>query len=229
MRYRFTCSSDTHGHRPPESAHGPVSAWLHAGDVYDGPAILADDEEPMPGDPIAEPIRAWLRSREAPVYGVHGNHDAADPYRWFASIEPVDGRVARIAPKLVVVGIGWNGEKYYELPGESDLRRVCDSVRRQVLRLTMPSDRVVLLTHYPPRLSGLFPIKPGATVEAGSDAITDLVRELRPILIVQGHEHFWFGKSAYVDLDGRHALVVKPGPTGMSVVIDLDGESAVVE
>lgn len=137
MRHRLICCSDTHGCQPPDNRDGePITAWLHAGDAYDGPAILGDEEEPLPGDPIAEPMRSWLRSRDKPVYGVHGNHDVADPYRWFASIEAVDGRVARIAPKLVVVGIGWNGEKYFELPGESDLRRICDAARRQVLRLT---------------------------------------------------------------------------------------------
>lgn len=227
MRYRLICCSDTHGCQPPDNKDGePITAWLHAGDAYDGPEILGDEEEPLPGDPIAEPMRSWLRSRDKPVYGVHGNHDVADPYRWFASIEAVDGRVARIAPNLVVVGIGWNGEKYFELPGESDLRRICDAARRQVLRLRMPSDRVVLLTHYPPRLTGLFPAKAGQVVESGSEAIAELARELRPIVIVQGHEHFWFGRSAQTDLEGQSTLVMNPGPAGMSVIIETENGSA---
>ena len=230
MLHRIACCSDTHGHSPPDLADDePITAWLHGGDAYDGPAILqGDDEEPLPGEPIAQPMRAWLRSRTAPVYGVHGNHDVADPYRWFASIESVDGRVARIAPKLVVVGVGWNGEKYYELPGESDLRRVCDAARRQVLRVTLPSDHIILLTHYPPRLPGLFPLKPGASAESGSEAVAELVRELRPALIVQGHEHFWFSTYASIDLDGRRTLVINPGRCGMTVRIDTETGSVEV-
>jgi Icc-related predicted phosphoesterase len=228
MLNRLLCCSDTHGRCPPNLVEdGQTTAWLHGGDAYDGPAILqGDDEEPLPGDPIAEPVRAWLRSRTVPVFGVHGNHDVADPYRWFASIESVDGRAARIAPKLVVVGVGWSGEKYYELPGESDLRRVCDAARRQALRVALPSDHIILLTHYPPRLPGLFPLKPGASAEPGSEVLAELVRELRPALVVQGHEHFWFGRSASIDFDGRRMLVINPGRDGMTVVIDTKTGSA---
>jgi Icc-related predicted phosphoesterase len=230
MQYRLMCCSDTHGKAPPVPQGAPVHAWLHAGDAYEGPTIAHDDEEPLPGDPIAEPMRAWLRTCGAPIYGVHGNHDVADPYGWFGSIEAVDRRVARLAPRLVIVGIGWNGEKYYELPGESDLQRVCNSARRQVLRLTLPSDRIVLLTHYPPRMPGLFPMKHSTATEPGSEAVANFLREVRPVLVVQGHEHFWFGRTADVELEGgRRCLIVNPGASGMLVVVDLDAGRARVE
>jgi Icc-related predicted phosphoesterase len=226
-RIRLLCCSDTHGQRPPDLDETGAVAWLHAGDVYEGPASVDGDEAPLPGDPIAEPVRSWLAARRVPVLCVHGNHDVADPYRWFDTADAIDGRVRRLSPGLVVAGIGWHGERYYECPIESDLETVCDSVRRQLLRVTTSSDLVVLLTHYPTRIEGLFPLKPGAMQTAGYDAVTRLVNEVRPSLIVQGHEHFWFGRAGNISFGARDALIVNPGPTG--VVVDINVERGVAE
>src|SRR5215217_510440 len=106
MRYRLLCCSDTHGRAPPPMDDTTATAWLHAGDLYDGPSVLINDEPPLPGDPIAEMFLAWTRERRAPVYAVHGNHDVADPYRWFAAVTEVDGRVERLGSDLLLVGVG---------------------------------------------------------------------------------------------------------------------------
>jgi Icc-related predicted phosphoesterase len=222
MQYRLLCCSDTHGQRAPDLAETGALAWLHAGDVYDGPSISAGDDHPLTGAPLAEPVRSWLQSRTVPVLGVRGNHDVGDPYGWFDVAEPVDERVRRLGPNLVVAGLGWHGERYYECPVESDLETACERLRRQLLRVTNRSDLVILLTHYPPRVPGLFPMKPGAVECAGYEAISRLVQEVQPILIVQGHEHFWFGQVATIEFGERSTLVVNPGPRGMTVTVDLE-------
>lgn len=132
MRYRLNCCSDTHGNRLPELSDEGAAAWLHAGDAYDGPGILADDEPPLPGDPLAEPMLAWIRARSIPIYTVRGNHDVSDPYGWFAATAAVDGLVSRIGSDLLVAGLGWHGERYFECPEERDIEKVCESVRWQM-------------------------------------------------------------------------------------------------
>src|SRR3954447_15111936 len=102
---RLLCCSDTHGHRPPDLDEFGAVAWLHAGDVYEGPDLVGDDEEPLPGDPIAEPVRSWLATWRVPVLCVHGNHDVADTFRWFETADAIDERVRRVGPRLVVAGI----------------------------------------------------------------------------------------------------------------------------
>ena len=233
MKYRLLCCSDTHGGAPPALADSTATAWLHAGDLYEGPSIVGQgDEPPLPGDPIAEAFLAWARQRRAPVYAVHGNHDVGDPYGWFAAVTDVDGRVERLGTDLLLVGIGWHGEVYVELPGEGDLEAVCERARRQLRRLAGSRDNVVLLVHYPPLLPGLFPPRRGQTATAadgGSAALARLARELKPLLIVQGHEHRWAGLTGRIDGDGQSTLVINPGRAGMTVVVDTDARRAEVE
>jgi Icc-related predicted phosphoesterase len=227
MNYRLLCCSDTHGEAPPNFDDATATAWLHAGDLYEGPSLVCHDEDatPLPGDPIAEVFLSWARSRRAPVYAVQGNHDVADPYGWFAAVSDVSGRVERLGDDLLLVGVGWHGGVYFELPGESDLETVCERVRRQVRREARQGDAIVLLTHYPPLLPGLFPPRKGRTASAadgGSVSIARLVDELKPVAIVQGHEHRWAG------LSGRHgaSLVICPHRTGMEMIVDTDMRAA---
>jgi Icc-related predicted phosphoesterase len=225
MRYRLLCCSDTHGAAPPAMDDSTATAWLHAGDLYDGPSVLVNDEPPLPGDPIAEIFLAWARQRRAPVYAVHGNHDVADPYGWLAAVSEVNGRVERLGSDLLLVGVGWHGQAYVEMPGESDLEAVCERARRQLRRLATPRDRVVLMSHYPPLLPGLFPPRVGARADGGSESLARLVGDVKPILIVQGHEHRWAGLSART----ASALVINPGRVGMEVVIDTDANHVAIE
>ena len=225
MRYRLLCCSDTHGDAPPAMDDENAAAWLHAGDLYDGPSVLANDEPPLPGDPIAEVFLQWSRARRAPVYAVHGNHDVADPYGWFTAVTEIDGRVERLGDDLLLVGVGWHGQAYVEMPGEGDLEMVCERAKRQLRRLATPRDRIVLMTHYPPLSPGLFPPRIGARADSASESIARLVNELKPILIVQGHEHRWAG------LIGRtnSSLVINPGRKGMVAVVDTDEDHAEIE
>ena len=233
MKHRLLCCSDTHGEAPPPLDDATASAWLHAGDLYEGPTIVGrgDDAPPLPGDPIAGAFTDWVKARRAPVYAVHGNHDCADPYGWFASVDAVDGRVIRLAENLLLVGIGWHGEVYVEMPREEDLEAVCRQAVRQLHRLARFGDCIVLLTHYPPALAGLFP-PPREVVgpDGASRSIAQLVHDFRPVLVVQGHEHTWAGLVGRFGLgDGTETLVINPGRQGMAVIVDLATGRAAVE
>ena len=136
MNYRLLCCSDTHGQLPPALCEQGATAWLHGGDAMHGPAAVDDDE---PIDPLLDPLRApiarWFMERPIPVYIVRGNHDIADDFAAFQHASDVGGFVRQIAPRLFVAGIGWHGEKYFELPRESDLEPMCQQVIRQATRL----------------------------------------------------------------------------------------------
>src|SRR3954454_19310461 len=137
MRYRFLCCSDTHGTVPPTIDESGAIAWLHAGDVNNGPTAVGDGSDPLE-DPLRCDAARWFVTRRLPVFVVKGNHDGVDDFRAFSDATNLTGRVAEVAPRLYVAGIGWHGERYYELPFEADLRKVCDAVLRQTRRLVMP-------------------------------------------------------------------------------------------
>jgi Icc-related predicted phosphoesterase len=109
------------------------------------------------------------------------------------------------------------------------LEDVCERVRRQLRQLAMPRDRIVLLTHYPPLVPGLFPPRRGRTAAAadgGSASIAALVQELQPLAIVQGHEHRWAGLVGRHQLPDHDVLIVNPARTGMAVIIDAEQKRA---
>ena len=99
------------------------------------------------------------------------------------------------------------------------------AVKRQLRRIATPYDRVVLMSHYPPLLSGLFPARVGAQAGGGSESLARFVEEPKPILIAQGHEHRWAG------LSGRtaSALVINPSRAGMVVVVDTDANHVAID
>ena len=222
MQYRLLCCSDTHGALPPDIKEDGALAWLHAGDVNNGPTAVGDGSDPL-DDPLRRDAARWFAARRCPVFVVKGNHDGLDDLRAFATATDVTGRVVAVAPRLFVAGIGWHGERYFELPFEADLRPVCDAVLRQVRRLVMPRDRVVLLTHYPARYPQVQEVQ-GDRDGAGVwyDCVRHVVEELRPLVVIQGHVHRW-GRTAFsVPTGGRQVLAVFPGPTGATVTVDVD-------
>jgi Icc-related predicted phosphoesterase len=202
-------------------------AWLHAGDVTNGPTAVQDDSDPL-ADPLRVEVAAWFARRSVPIFLVRGNHDVTDDFRAFQSGIDVTGLVLPLAPRLFVAGIGWHGERYFELPMEADLELVCDAVRRQARRKLMPRDRLVLLTHYPPRHPEFREVR-GDRDGAGVwfDCVRRLVDELRPLAVVQGHVHRWFRTAHPVPGSwGATVLVVNPGPPGAIVTVDVDHGTA---
>jgi Icc-related predicted phosphoesterase len=227
--HRLLCCSDTHGRLPPALDEAGATAWLHAGDVANGPELVADGSDPL-ADPLREPVARWFASRPIPVVLVRGNHDTADDFGAFRVAGDATGKVVRLADGLVVTGVGACGERYFELPLESDLRAVCDSVKRQAARLVMPSDRLVLLTHYPPRLPGMRAIE--RDVRDGGlwyDCVRELAETLRPVAIVQGHVHSWQGTSQTVTLGGANVLIFHAGLIGGTLVVNCESGGVEIE
>lgn len=220
---RLLCCSDTHGQVAPAIDETGATAWLHAGDIANGPDVFDEMAESDPMiDPLLAPVAEWFAARTLPAYAVRGNHDIVDCYRVFATDRDINGRVKKLCDGLWLAGVGWNGERHIELPTERDLQSVCDDVRRQARRIVERSPNWILLTHYPPKYEGSF----DASLYAGQsgvwyDAVRELADVLKPILIVVGHNHRWFGQQATIQRADGSTTIVCPGPEGCVVDIDL--------
>lgn len=220
---RLLCCSDTHGQVPAVIDETGASAWLHAGDIANGPDVFNEMAETDPMiDPLLAPVVQWFATRTIPVYAVRGNHDIVDCYRVFSADCDINGRVKKLGDGLWVAGVGWNGERHIELPTERDLKSVCDDVRRQARRIVERAPQWILLTHYPPKYEGSF----DASMYAGQsgvwyDAVRELSDELKPILIVAGHNHRWFGQKSQVQIEDASTTIICPGPNGCIVDVDI--------
>ena len=206
---RVICCSDTHSRQLPGADETGAATWLHSGDIYEAVAPRNNAAQKS----ACEAVARWLEGRRIPVFAVRGNHDILDPAGFFDGGRDLTGHVRKVADHLWLAGIGWFGDRPYDTPGESDLEKICDSVRRQALRQVMPSDRLILLTHYPAKVPGLFPLA-GYAVGGVLDCVRRLVEDLKPVAVVQGHVHEWFGTSATFEYAGGRSLLVNPGPSG---------------
>lgn len=177
--------SDTHSQAFPEWPSGSITAVLHAGDVYDAPSLIDDEDDPR--------TRSWIESIKVPVLAVRGNHDFRDPGGFFKVAEDITGRLHRLGPRLWVAGVGFAAQRYYDLPGESDLAPQCSDLARRATRDVMPKDKLILVTHYPPKLPEL-PCD-DVPAEWTFHCVAELIKQLRPTLVVQGHVHEWFGRQ----------------------------------
>lgn len=220
MIHRLLCCSDTHGSVPPAVVDPDAIAWLHAGDLCRAAEApdLYSDSNPLE-DPILAPVSQWFAKAQVPTFFVQGNHDVVDLYharRWASDIT---GRIIPIADHLYIAGVGWHGERYFELLFEADLRRCCDSIMRQARQLTS-RDWLVLLTHYPPRYSHTHDV-PNDQDGGGVwyDCVRQLADELNVVAVVQGHNHRWFGDTSYVAAANRRVLLTNPGPQGCRISI----------
>jgi Icc-related predicted phosphoesterase len=222
MRHRLLCCSDTQGKLPPPLDETGAIAWLHGGDVCNGPDVV-DIETNTREDLLRSPGARWFSDRKLPIHLVSGNHDTVDVYHAFTIFGDLSGRIVPIAENLFVAGIGWHGEKHFELPYERDLEPICQSVVRQAAQLIFGRDRVILLTHFPPRFRGLYDV-PNDVDGAGIwfECVRSVVDLLEPIAVVQGHKHTWWGATHRVQLATRQCLILNPGPTGCVLEIDDD-------
>jgi len=197
---RFLCVSDTHGVTPDGLPEGRFDAILHAGDV-DNTRTLRRMER-------------MARRRMFPLLYVRGNHDAglADSE---ATID-LSGRAVRVADRLVVAGIGCAlpGEL---LPTEEDIAGACAVTMASVRTIAQTGDRLILLSHYPPALSGsnAYSSRSG---EVFSNSVGSVVRELMPLAVIHGHIHaLQLHQEAW-----RGTLVACAGPDWGLLVIDVE-------
>lgn len=159
MIFICSCLSDTHDRLPPLSDQPGVTAVLHAGDFCSGENQEAIRRRGPDSESLRQwaaeqrhRIRQWLDACRTPIYAVRGNHDCEDAWGFFAAIHDITAHVVPLTPGLFVAGIGWCGQRYYDMPLERDLEPACRAVWRQAMRVVGRDDRLILLTHYPARV-----------------------------------------------------------------------------
>ena len=213
---RLFCFSDTHQAPMPICAPEP-DAWLFAGDLYNRPSrhILSEADVTF-----AAETRLWSTSRAASVFAVRGNHDTNDRADFFESCNDLSlGDVRKLDDGLYVAGLGWAGDRYFELPTETELVERCLRLENKASLL---EGRFILLTHYPPFDARTQPAK---LFDDGFffKCIFELIKALKPIVVVAGHIHDHFG--ACLEMGGSR--VVFPGPVGKW--LSIDGASVAVD
>lgn len=221
MVYQVLCCSDSHSRPPPTTDESGAVAWLHGGDVcnyYDG---RNDRYRAKPLDADAAGTVEWFSTRPVPVFLVRGNHDVEDLSGAFRRAQDATGLVLPIAPGLYVAGLGWSGERHFDLPDEPDLEKVCDGLRRQILRKVGLRDRLILLTHYPPKLSTMFPFE-GSGFGFWFDCVRQLIEDLKLLTVVAGHTPRDAGKAAMYRYAGGQSLIIIPGTIGARLTIDTE-------
>ena len=219
--------SDTHETAPAVAPTPQAICWLHAGDFYlNRDVATADDEadaeyaETM-GQLEGGEAYEWFKHAKLPMYTVRGNHDGDDAWGFFRTTSDITGKVVRLAPQLLIVGLGWHGRHYTDLPSNRDFQRACAAVGQGVRRLKAPADWLILLSHYP-----VYPPPAQSTSPDAFSCLRDLADEIEPAAIVQGHVHEWAGTQYEVSAGGRRVLIINPGPAGGILSLDFATNSA---
>lgn len=204
---RILAVSDTHGN---DAKIPEVDVVLHGGDIYDklekGKASSCDPS-------------SWTKAKKLCV--VNGNHDCHDQHKIFAH-HGITGRIEEIDPRLYVIGVGWSGEKYYELPTERELTKTCSSLMRQAVLRIPNGAYVIVLSHYPGIMPNLYNYN-GNPEGWMFQCVTDLARATNAVMIVQGHVHELFRTAGYFRQGDYSSLVINPGPNG--ALVDFDANS----
>lgn len=209
---RFICCSDTHGTVPPAALESDCEAWLHAGDFHNK---LQNRKDPYKTNKIP-PMRDWLKQRTIPLYMVKGNHDVADPTGLFSGVD-ISGSIQKLPCGINLIGIGWSGGEFYDLPRERDIAEQVQQIARLCVAKINDGEHTIIMTHYPAHAMWTM----NGSVEGWMfDSIRMLIDSLKPLAVVQGHIHELFGKHAVY----KGSLLFFPGPTGH--YLDLDTEKA---
>lgn len=212
---KFACCSDTHGKLPPAIDENGIMAWLHAGDVYDRGQFSK-----RPSIFFERDLKDWIDARPVPIVTVRGNHDCNFDTKMFIPERDASGKCIALAPGLLAICIGWHGEAFHDLPREFEMQQICGAVETDLVSKAVEGDQFLLLTHYPPYLSGYY----GAAAPYEGwmfDCIANIVDKFKPMAIIQGHVHDLFGKQFVYRGNGFDSLVVSPGPSGGLLTIDL--------
>ncbi len=218
---KFICCSDTHSGLPPDLDDSDITGWLHAGDVYSHLVFAKSPKASDAGLKLAE----WLAAQTKPVYVVKGNHDCSFDMPFFDKAEHLSGRCVQIAPKLNLLGIGWSGGAYYDLPTESNLLKICEEAKREWIMRSMPGDSNIVLTHYPAWRQDLYP---AARDPEGwmFTCVRELIDEIKPMAVIQGHIHELFGNQFIYNGPDFKSLFVYPGPNGGTLSLDEENSRA---
>lgn len=151
-----------------------------------------------------------LQGLNRPIYCIPGNHEDDERFRelrmWHSFWVDVSYKVVD-AGSFLVGGIPGSEESWWP-----DLR-VDQDLLEQTVALLTPAKRgkpFILLVHIPPSGCGLDGTK-YPTPDAGGNATAgEVIKRLKPDLVITGHYHQHFGETG--QLDG--ILIENPGPTG---------------
>lgn len=144
---------------------------------------------------------------------MRGNHDLNDKARFFeAATDLTEGAIRSLGDSLFIAGIGWSGNRYFELPEESNLQYLCNIVENM---WSLQTGRFMLMTHYAPRDPAAPPDKlfPDGFY---FNCIGKLIQKLRPLIVIAGHCHDQFGKT----ISFHDTPILFPGPMGKLLTID---------
>jgi Icc-related predicted phosphoesterase len=191
---KLFCLSDTHGGPPPASL-GYVSGQviLHAGDLYNE------------GNPSLH--SAWSKvvhpaGGDNDLLVVRGNHDCVNT----PLLQAHDVTLGlRRAGDIWIVGVGWCGQEYNQLPPEALMTKGIVRLMDAIAKTFQDGDRCVLLTHYPPTHS-MFKNQEGWEFKC----INALVEAIRPLAVIAGHRHGLAGRTFYQGV----VPIIFPGPKG---------------
>jgi len=216
MKTTIFCCSDTHGKAPPLPKK--VDYFLHAGDFYDylGQLRHGMSERDFAGLKNNKQILTeWKKNLSCPSFFVRGNHDVYDLHKIMS--EDISGKLHRLSDGLVLVGIGWSGGVFCDLPLERDIIPICESLFDQAAAEMKQGEHSIILTHYPPYIEQFY-----SSYGEGYDegfvfkAVKKAMEAFRPVLLIQGHLHQKNGITFTYD----GTMIVHPGPVGMTIEID---------
>lgn len=228
MVYKFACCSDTHAGPLPKIETDGLTAWLHAGDLYNLGDLHNDMLRNTPL-PTMEEMREQIKAKNLPFYVVRGNHDCSDISFLFRQNNEVTGRCVRIADDLLLVGLGWTGWKYYDLPRNMDMESVCHKAQLEFESIKKDGDKVIMLTHYVPWFNGQIFQCDGEVAGWAYECIAQLMEIVRPMAVIMGHVHQLFGQQVTYNGTNTVSLVVSAGPKGGILTIDTTASSVVYE
>lgn len=208
---KFACLSDTHGRAPSMSLDG-CDVVLHAGDFYNELGVAGWEE----GNRI-ERLKEWIKDLTIPAYGVRGNHDCEDPAEWF--LKHHGAGVHELAPHLFLIGLSWTGERYFDLPLETDMGKHAQEVMKQACWKMKDGDMSIVLTHWPGDYKT--EVVPGFVLQV----VRKLTEAVRPLAVVTGHIHDLANHS----YDWNGTLIVHAGKRGCLLDVDLANQTCSVE
>ena len=211
---RIACYADLHG-KLPEPPNGMTI--MVAGDA------LSYGRVGFPKEEDADFSR-WARTRR--VLAVKGNHDCPPNSLYWS--EDVTGRCLQVVPGISVVGIGWAGRDFFDLPREMDMEPVCNAASSMALRqrlLAKSPDKLIVLTHYPPLLDSVLKFS-GNPAGWAFRCIASMIDILKPVAVVAGHVHELAGKVAEYKGPGLKSLIVFPGQQGGVLYVNAKSNGA---
>jgi len=168
---------------------------------------------------VINPIKEYSNN----ILAVYGNCDYPTVENF---IEELGISIAwnwRKVDDYIYVGLGGSLSCPARTPGEYTDDRYMKFLESVKTNLSSNSDRLILITHEPPRDTICDRAYSGAHV--GSNSIRTFIEEVQPLLVITGHIHEGRG----VDKIGR-SIIVNPGPfrRGDYAIILIDGLEVVI-